>query len=135
MAKLRIRFAWLLLAAVPLQGFASVSMQLCEGNAVHSALELSSSGLLDAGHEMALGGATAHDHADGADVSHSGDEHGDLPGSGHKCGVCASCCHGAAITSSTPILALSPIPEAGLSGPFVQIHSVSVQVPLKPPRA
>jgi hypothetical protein len=134
MAKLRIFFAWLLLAAVPLQGFASVSMQLCEGNVVHSALESSSTGSLDAGHEMAPGGVTAHDHVDGADVSHGSDEHGELPGSVHKCGVCASCCHGAAITSSTPILALAPIPEAELSGPFVQIHAVSVQGPLKPPR-
>ena len=133
MVKLRLFVAWLLLAAIPLQGFAAVSMLLCEGNAVHATVDASASSMR-AGHAMENDDHAIYAHAEGGDVSHQGDGHGDLPGSAHKCGVCASCCHGAAITGSTPVLALAPVPQADLSEPFVQVYAVSVQVPLKPPR-
>jgi hypothetical protein len=76
--RLGVLLAWLLVLAVPLQGFASVSAALCmtQGNVP----------------------AMAHHDSPGDAHSHAGHDQ-DHPGpTGHACPACVACCAGAAIS-------------------------------------
>lgn len=80
----RILLLALLLAALPLRGYAGVQMDLCESHHGGTAA-------LDAhGHEHGEG----HDHDDGDST--------DVPPHGASvCGMCASCCAGAGLAPET----------------------------------
>lgn len=138
MIRLRSLFIWLVVLALPLQGLAAVTMVLC-GSAPHHtfvAAEVDSAAASvasTAGHDH-----TQHDHA--AALS-SGDAGGLPDGLGkttplnHKCGVCASCCHSIAISSSPVTVSAQPLPAADMAEPFVVIHAVPPQALERPPRA
>lgn len=120
MMRLRLLLAWLLLAAVPLQGFAGASMLFCGGVPSHHAQS-----------------ASAHDHAGHDAATHAQQDEGDakqLPSALHTCAICATCCHGAALTQAAPVVQLPPAPSPVLHGPVVLIRSQPAQVPDKPPR-
>src|SRR5262245_24556386 len=70
--------AWLLVLAVPVQGFASVSAAMC---------------------------MTQADHHDSGDAHSHDPEHGDPAPSSHACAACAGCCAGAAISYFLPPIA------------------------------
>lgn len=78
----RLVLVFMLLAALPLRGYAGVLMTLCESH---------------------HGGAVAvgeHEHEQGA--SHEHDDDGGTDGQSHAatvCGMCASCCVGAGLAS------------------------------------
>ena len=94
MRRFRLFLAWLLLAAIPLQGMAAASMLFC-GSQAHEAAA------------AAHGHDSAHDHGDVASHVH-GDAH-DGATVGHTdvtCSVCASCCSGAAISEAAAIVAV-----------------------------
>jgi hypothetical protein len=137
MSRLRLVIAWLVMAAVPLQGLAAATMVFCGGAHHGQAAQVSSaeSGM----HEHANG--AEHDHAattaasedDGASVQAPASKA--LPDANHKCGVCSSCCSGVAIAQSLSSAAFMPLPQAELAEPFVLIHAPPSQLPDKPPRA
>jgi hypothetical protein len=129
MSRIRILIAWLVLAALPLQGFAAASMLFCG---------------MDAGHEVqaqvqVMPGAhhdhATHSHEHGGKAQKSADGGKQLPDASHSCGVCASCCHSAALTETPRLLALAPLPPAETAEPFVRIEPRPSTVPDKPPRA
>ena len=132
MIRLRILFAWLLMAALPMQGFAAASMLFCGMGAQHH-----SAPAADAPHDHAamLGqSAVAHAHTEA-----TGATHGALPNTQnnkqHKCSICAACCNGAALIGLQQSLAVSPAAQAELAEPLVLIHTIPSPVPDKPPRA
>jgi len=126
---LRILFAWLLIAAVPMQGFAAASMLWCGMGAQHQhAAEASEP------HDH----ATRHSHTSDAaqGVAHAADAaHGVPADNGQKCSICAACCSGVALVGMDQVLAMAPAPQAELAEPFVLIHTLPTPVPDKPPRA
>ena len=137
MLLLRLVLAWVIMAAIPLQGFAAASMAFCKGS-----------------HQARV--ASAHDRGDrpGATLKQHQSQrvqlgvappvmqalekasHGkSLPDAGHKCGACASCCHILAMAAVPrwPAVALIPQPEPDEAG--LRIYAALVQLPDKPPRA
>lgn len=137
MSRFRLFLAWLIVAAIPLQGLAAASMLFCgpnHGPAPMAAVQ----------HEQHVhdGAAPAqHDHSKHVDAGEvqakkAGDSAGTtLPDASHTCGACASCCHSVAIAQFPELVAFAPVPQAELAEPFVLIHTRPSQVPDKPPRA
>jgi len=131
---LRLVIAWLLMATLPLQGFAAASMLFC-GQAAQSATARA------AGHEAAAHAPGAHDsmgagpsrhvHDDGGATS---DETQDAKG-GHACPICASCCNLVALPG-TPVLTFAEAaPAAHPQDAPVRVTSRHAPAPDKPPRA
>ena len=135
MSVLRILFAWLLIAAVPMQGFAAASMLFCG---------------MGAQHQHAATAGETHDHA--AMHRHGGDDaedqsathvhaHAADPAAGaspdakHTCSICAACCNSVALVGLNQMAAVAPAPQAELAESFVLIHTLPSPVPDKPPRA
>lgn len=143
MSRLRLLLAWLLMAALPLQGFAAASMLFCGDESQHThaqaptvAVSLADEALPD------LHGAGQHDHAG---HQHAGSQHQHqqletksahgMPDATHKCSVCAACCNCVALVGMTHTPVLAPAPQADLAEPFVLINARPSPVPDKPPRA
>jgi cytochrome c553 len=128
LSRVRHLLAWLVLAALPMQGFAAASMLFC-GMPAQPAAQVH---------------APAPDHHDHAAHGHGHDVKAD-PSDGrqqaqaddqaHACGVCAACCHSAAIAPTPQVLALDSLPLAQAAEPFVRIHPRPPTVADKPPRS
>lgn len=140
LTRFRLFLACLVMVALPLQGLAAATMLFC-GTGDAQEVHAQASGLHDhaahmhgAAHADAHSGAQADTHADSHIAQSPSGKPGSLPDAGHKCGVCAACCHGAAMAgfSATPLS--PPLPQADLAEPFVLIHARAASVPDKPPR-
>jgi len=113
----RLLLAWLVLAALPLQGFAAASMLLC-GQA---------SAPVAAVHEHhAHHGHEAHGHMA------AGDDHGKVK---HSCGVCAFCGHVIGLTDTHVRIVAADAPPADLPQPEARLATRASPRPDKPPRA
>lgn len=136
MLRVRVLLVWLLMVAIPLQGWAAVSMVLCGGAAHHPTTQSMEDS--PGGHDLQVGASqsghdqSAHDHAQPQKSSGST---GQSPDVAHKCAVCAACCHGVAITAFPQVIAFGPLPQSELIEPFVLIDARPSPVPDKPPRA
>ena len=130
MLRIRLLFAWLVLVAIPLQGFAAASMLYCGMGSGHGA-QVQSQPAASAHHDHADGD---HSHAKLEKAEKSVDDKAQLPDSSHKCGVCASCGHSAAMTETPRSLAVTLMPQALAVAPSVLIHPRPSPVPDKPPR-
>jgi hypothetical protein len=119
MLRTRILFVWLLMAAIPLQGFAAAAMLFCDV------------GVQQQQHVHAVGQATTatashHEHAMHGKVSKV---------SSHKCSICATCCNSMALIAKQPVLAAATAPQSELAEPLVSIQARAAPLPDKPPRA
>lgn len=132
---------WLLLIALPLQGFAAATMINCGPN--HHRMLAALAGTSPESHHHAMTGDHQHEasaagavHADSAEDG----EHG--ASSGHhldkltkfKCSACAACCMGAAMPTAALVIAtLSPavMTATSVSAPHVDFLSDGVD---RPPR-
>jgi len=132
MSRFRLFLAWLVVAAIPLQGLAAASMLFCGMGEHHAPTQVSAAQQDAAGqHDH-----SKHSHAAQVQVKKTADNTGKkLPDVAHKCGVCASCCHSVAIAEFPELVAFAPVLQAELAEPFVLIHARPSQVPDKPPRA
>ena len=128
MSRIRLLFAWLILAAIPLQGFAAASMLFCGMGAPHQQVRVQAQ--VASQHDHA-----AHRHAQTVTAERQADTKAQLPDVTHTCGVCASCCHSVAISQTPASLATASLPQAEAAEPFVLIHRRPSPVPDKPPRA
>lgn len=135
MLLLRLMLAWLIVAAIPLQGVAAASMAFCKG----------SHALVASAHDGAdrSGGTLQQDPSQRAesDVSpppmQALDQTGDaksLADPGHKCGVCASCCHSLAMAEVPRWPAVATIPQPEPAEVALRIDAAPSQLPDKPPR-
>lgn len=132
MLRFRLLLVWLVMAAIPLQGWAAASMLFCGMGAHHAPAQVAVAQQDAAGHHD----HSKHSHAAEVQVKKTADNTSTkLPDVAHKCGVCASCCHGVAIAEFPELVAFAPVPQAELAAPFVLIHARPSQVPDKPPRA
>lgn len=135
MRSFRVFLAWLVMAAIPLQGLAAASMLYC-GMGAHDAgtamasVDAPARGSAAGGHEH-----SQHGHAVAVEAKKVADDvKQKLPDAAHKCGICASCCHSLAITEFPQTVVFAPLPQAELADPFVVIHTRPTLVPDRPPR-
>lgn len=126
---IKFLIVWLMLLTVPLQGFASVTQLWCTPTTVGAqlAVHTSSSNALAAA-------ATDHEHAVAASGTTRHTTHHHHPDG--KCGACASCCFGAAMTPSF----IAGLPQhtgfnVALAAGAVRLTSVDLDLPERPPRA
>jgi hypothetical protein len=123
---LKSLIVWLMLVAVPFQGFASATMLLCTPIPATAAAEPG------AQHDHAAMMASQHDHhAARAGDSAPADHHTD-----HKCGSCAACCLGASMAPSRRY-DLAVQPPRFESIPFDSGYQpvVDLAVPERPPKS
>jgi len=141
MLRFRLLLAWLLLAALPLQGWAAATMLFC-GPAQRTAVVAQSHLPADAAshHDM----DTAHHdmqpphaqhHVAPGDMGGADDGAQPVADGSHTCGVCAACCHGVALAQTQQWPSVSPAPEADHGEPLVAVLARPSPVPDKPPRA
>lgn len=150
MSALRSFCLWMLMLALPLQGFAAASMRFCGTKAPPPALAgmqqaaahdpLAHSGHQHAAHHGRAAGATeaAVQQASPATKAQAGmpalDTRANDPLT-HKCTLCAGCCHAMALLEFFKPLEFGPLAHADLAEPLVLIQAMPVRVPEKPPRA
>jgi hypothetical protein len=127
MARLWVLLTWLVMAALPVQGFAAASMLFCAA-ATHDANVESTQAVTSSQHART-------GHIDAADSAAKQAQGFDISDAAHQCGLCASCCHSVAITEVPSIVALTTAPRAEMADPFAPMPSRASPVPDKPPRA
>ena len=132
----RSLLVWLLLLAVPFQGFASASMLLCAPAAPAPVVAT-------AAHDhQAMMATPGHDHAAmlramaDAHQAHAADTGHDAHDGHHGNGSCASCCIGAAMAPAAQLRLALARPDF-IAIPFHAGHVPSVDpvLPERPPRA
>lgn len=139
MSLIRLVVAWLLIAALPLHGFAASTMLLCVPVAASAGAAHGEHAAH--GHHHAYGDAeraSAQPSSDSAQQAHSA-----VPGTdkvakadkGHACGSCSSCCHVLALTHSPSPMPSADSPSAELPQSHVRVSTRASPRPDKPPRA
>ncbi|VTU40452.1 hypothetical protein H4CHR_05172 [Variovorax sp. PBS-H4] len=134
MVRLRAFLLWLMMLAVPFQGYAAVAMAFCSPATAQSTVGASYD---HSRHDHASPGG---DHHHAVDASHDGPDHhaqsmqDDESGAFHKCGNCAAC-HSVGMTPTVAVVILHGLPQALLAEPFRAMATVSPRVPHRPPRA
>lgn len=134
MSIFRLLVAWLVLAALPLQGVAAASMLFCGQAATAGAAVDEAHAGHDHGHHAAAAAHDGHaaDAVDHGSVDHGAADHGDPD---HKCPVCGGLCHAVAIPETAPVLPWADAPSADLPQPGVPALTRAPPRPHKPPRA
>lgn len=141
MVRIRLLLAWLLMAALPLQGFAAASMLFC---GVERAAVSQAAADGHVSHEHGDVSIAVHDHAAHghgfqdqakADTGAGSATQADQDQQGHGCPVCASCCQVVAIGGFEPFPQTTLAPSIELSSPIVRVVTRTATVPDKPPRA
>lgn len=135
MVNLRAILLWLMMLAVPFQGYAAAAMAFCSPAPAHS-----NSGDAHDHSQHDHGTLGAEHHQSDVSIDDSADHH-DAPGAHdelsdatHKCGSCAAChAVGMMPTLDTPVF--NGLPQADLAEPLRAMATVSPGVPHKPPRA
>jgi hypothetical protein len=135
MSAIRRWCLWLVMLALPLQGFAAASMLYC-GQPSRAAQQA------DAAHHEAAqavnhhaSGHEGHDHAVAATPDVADHDPQNPTQDTHKCIMCALCGHSVALSESPETLVFDEPSHVSPRGPSVQIEPVAVRVPDKPPRA
>ena len=132
---------WLLLLALPLQGFAAATMINCGPN--HHRMLAASAVAATELHDHAMGGHHQHTASAAGDVHANAANHAEYgaPSAQHldkltkfKCSACAACCMGAALP--TAALAIASFPAAMTTAVFVSTPHVDFlsDGPDRPPR-
>lgn len=135
MLRFRAILLWLVMLAVPFQGYAAAVMMFCVSEAPSQASSVGAT------HDHAMHDHAAGDHATVADVekanAHDHAARGDSSDASHACSACGNCgpCHAIAMISTLPALEIPGLPQAGLNAPSDAMRTVSPGVLDKPPRA
>jgi hypothetical protein len=144
MLRLRLFLLWLVMAALPLQGWAAATMLYCgpaQKSAAHANVHAQQAAshhhemqdqMLGEHHDVHAALAQHHVDADDAAGSEGAQPVADTP---HTCGVCATCCHGVALAQTPQWPSITAAPGADLVEPLLFVLARPSPVPDKPPRA
>lgn len=142
MHRVRLFVLWIMMFAVPFQGYAAAVMVFCgpghAGAVAETTAELS---------DVDVDGNVRSPHADG----HGDHRHETVqaakpsatdgtttaraePDPMHKCGICAAC-HATALTNTLALVIFRDLPHADLAEPTSTMASLVPRVLDKPPRA
>ena len=136
MSVLRLVITWIVMAVLPLQGFAAASMLMCgQGAASMAAVHEQHAGH-DQHHGSGVPDADSHGHAHAAHglVQDKAQSHAQADSS-HACDICASCCHTVALSEAPSLLPSADVPSADLPQPQLRLPTRVSPRPDKPPRA
>lgn len=140
--RFRIVLTWLLLLALPLQGFAAATMVNCGPNHhVMMAAAMADTADSAASEHDGAGGQHHHEMGAAADHHEAASNDADAPSVHHldklmkfKCSACAACCMGAAMpTAAVGFEPLPPVIAPAIYVPTSHVGFVS-DGPDKPPR-
>ena len=131
MVSFRAIFLWLMMLAVPFQGYAAAAMAVCAPGTAMSMGTVSASTSSQHDHGDSVS-ATGHHEDAHVDAHDHGDEAGQ-DDAGHKCGNCAPC-HAVGLTPAIADIETFGLPQADLVEPLYALAFVSPGVPQKPPR-
>lgn len=121
---LKSLIVWLMLVAIPFQGFAAAGTLTCAPQAAVSAMTPEHCAMMAAdGH---------HQQADAAVTDHPAPHQH----TGGKCSTCASCCFGAVMAPPVPVLPVPGETPALAAAHFTDRHvaRVDLALPERPPR-
>lgn len=141
MHRVRLFVLWIVMFAVPFQGYAAAAMVFCGPG--HAGATAATSVDLPGMHDHAQ-----HPHADGhGDHQHETAQAAKPPAKDtaaktasaepdamHKCGTCGAC-HATALTSSLELAVFHDLPHADLAEPAITMATLAPRVLDKPPRA
>lgn len=129
MNHLKTLLLWLLLAALPLQGYAAVSMFMCHGGQTAPTPLTAPPHQHAAGKAHLPGTAAAQGSPDGRCPMHasSGQAPCKTDAGNSKCSSCASCCVGLAIT--VPVTALASVRPLGSEAIPYRVMHVTAHIP------
>ena len=141
MYRVRLFVLWIVMFAVPFQGYAAAAMVFC--GPVHAGAMAEMSVVLPEMHDHAQ-----HPHADGhGDYHHETAQASKLPAKDsaaktasaepdamHECGTCGAC-HATALTSTLELAVFHEIPLVDLPEPAIAMATLAPRVLDKPPRA
>lgn len=133
MCRLRLFVLWIVMLAVPFQGYAAVAMVFCgpASSGAMAAVSAKAAGAHDhAGHHQGDG----HDQAQHAAHGSTDKSAGAHPDGMHKCGTCGAC-HAAALIAALPLAVFHDLPAADLAEPAIAWAAVVPHVLDRPPRA
>lgn len=141
MLRFRLILAWLLLAALPLQGWAAATMLYCgpaQRDAVHAKADLPEAAVshhdMQAAHHPMQSAHEQH-HIGTGDMGSADGVAQPVADASHTCGVCAACCHGVGLAQTLHWPAITAAPGAVMGEPLVAVLARPSPVPDKPPRA
>lgn len=136
MSRFRFLLLWLMMIALPLQGFAAASMLYCgTGIGHHSeALAIGENVSHNAVVELNSSHHEVDEHSASESSKQSPVDHKQSSSSTHKCGICAACCCVIAMSEFAPTVGVHSAPQADMPEPFVLIDSHPSRLLEKPPR-
>ena len=137
MVSLRAILLWLMMLAVPFQGYAAAAMAFCAPEPAQASAVMAHDHSQH--HHASPQDAERHQHVDlnnddGADHHAVQSAQDDPSDAFHKCGNCAAC-HSVGMMPTLGTSILHGLPQADLAEPFLAMATVSPRVPHKPPRA
>lgn len=143
LAAIRIFFAWILIVALPVQGYALTSMQNCGSFQQAESSWLPAAVVQMKGHpnQTSLHTSLHTGHSDHADQSfqlqpsHQAHSAASDEAQVHKCHLCASCCLSVAMTGPTPELVFLQLPHPSnklIALPFSNHHPDGLYHPPRP---
>ena len=141
MHRVRLFVLWIVMFAVPFQGYAAVAMVFCGPGHAGAMTEV----LIEL---PEVHGDAQHPHADGHGEHHhkaslatkppAKDSTAKVssaePDAMHKCGTCGAC-HATALTSTLELAVFHDLPRADLAEPAITVATLAHRVLDKPPRA
>ncbi|MGJ7507203.1 hypothetical protein [Variovorax sp. GT1P44] len=135
MSRVRMFLMWLMMLAVPFQGYAAASMALCGAQQPGAAVAMADHPGAHSAH-AGMSDHTAHHHdaapqAEPDTGTNTAHPHGDGVA---KCSTCVAC-HAVALTDSIQVALLHALPQADLAEPASAMAKRATGVPDKPPRA
>lgn len=137
MLRFRTLLLWLMMLALPLQGFAAASMLFCGMGASGSSNLVLVSPAME--HHAADEGFVQHEHSGHMGMAETAPQSPDVQkhftDATHKCGICAACCSAVWINDLPVSAAAGSPPPSDLAEPVVLIQVVTSRLPEKPPRA
>lgn len=111
-------FIWIMLIALPLQGFAAAAM-------IHCAPAQQASVHMHDG---------MHHHDDGAQSANPQHQHGGSHQAADKCSACSTCCMGAIVDAAVPTDFSLPPVAMPLPQAVAPLPSIFLEGPQRPPR-
>nr|WP_214694202.1 hypothetical protein [Variovorax paradoxus] len=136
MVSFRAILLWLMMLAVPFQGYAAAAMAFCAPGPAQTSAGVAHD---HSQHDHAAPQGAGHHHVDvsgddGEDHHVAQSAQDDPSDTFHKCGNCAAC-HSVGMMPTLGTSLLHGLPQADLAEPFLAMATVSPRVPHRPPRA